>query len=60
MTAPGVFYPADARSAAARLAYYATRFSFVEVDATYYALPSERNATLWAERTPPGFTLPSG
>ena len=57
MTAPGVFYPADARSAAARLAYYATRFSFVEVDATYYALPSERNATLWAERTPSGFTF---
>jgi uncharacterized protein YecE (DUF72 family) len=25
------------------------------VDSTYYALPSERNAFLWAERTPPGF-----
>jgi uncharacterized protein YecE (DUF72 family) len=27
----------------------------VEADATYYALPSERNAHLWVERTPPGF-----
>jgi uncharacterized protein YecE (DUF72 family) len=27
----------------------------VEVDATYYALPAERNAVLWAERTPHGF-----
>ena len=29
----------------------------VEVDSTYYSLPSERNAVLWAERTPPGFTF---
>ncbi|MEO5817261.1 MAG: TIGR03915 family putative DNA repair protein [Gemmatimonadaceae bacterium] len=55
MTARGVFYPDDARSAAGRLAYYASRFSLVEVDATYYSLPSERNSTLWAERTPDGF-----
>ena len=55
MTAPGVFYPQGTRSAADRLAYYASRFSFVEVDATYYALPSARHAALWAERTPPGF-----
>ena len=58
MTARGVFYPDDVRgSAAARLAHYASRFSFVEVDATYYALPSERNSQLWAERTPDGFTF---
>jgi uncharacterized protein YecE (DUF72 family) len=29
----------------------------VEVDSTYYALPAERNAVLWAERTPPGFVF---
>ena len=57
MTARGVFYPDDARSASARLAYYASRFRFVEVDATYYSLPSYRNAQLWAERTPDGFTF---
>lgn len=57
MTAPGVFYPDAARSAADRLAYYASRFSLVEVDSTYYALPSARNAELWAARTPAGFTF---
>jgi uncharacterized protein YecE (DUF72 family) len=29
----------------------------VEVDATFYALPSERNAGLWAERTPENFVF---
>jgi uncharacterized protein YecE (DUF72 family) len=57
MTAPGVFYPADARSAEDRLAYYAAQFPLVEVDATYYALPSTRVADLWRERTPPDFTF---
>ena len=49
------FYPADCKSAELRLRYYAERFDTVEVDATYYALPSERNSALWAERTPEGF-----
>src|SRR6266511_3387126 len=53
----GTFYPATARTAAERLAYYASQFPIVEVDATYYALPSERNAQLWVERTPPGFVF---
>jgi uncharacterized protein YecE (DUF72 family) len=51
------WYPAEADSAEARLAHYASRFPVVEVDSTYYSLPSERNAVLWAERTPPGFTF---
>jgi uncharacterized protein YecE (DUF72 family) len=51
----GSFYPAEARSPAARLRHYAEQFPLVEVDATYYAPPSEENAKLWAERTPPGF-----
>ena len=29
----------------------------MEVDSTYYALPSVRNAELWAARTPAGFTF---
>src|SRR6478736_857396 len=55
MTAAGVFYPAGADSAEERLAYYASSFPVVEVDATYYALPAERTAQLWADRTPPDF-----
>jgi uncharacterized protein YecE (DUF72 family) len=51
----GTFYPATVRTAADRLRYYASQFPIVEVDATYYALSSERNAHLWVERTPPGF-----
>jgi uncharacterized protein YecE (DUF72 family) len=55
MTAKGVFYPDAADSAEERLAYYASRFPIVEVDATYYALPARRTAELWVERTPPDF-----
>jgi uncharacterized protein YecE (DUF72 family) len=55
MTATGVFYPTDADTAEERLQYYASRFPLVEVDATYYALPSTRTAELWKERTPPDF-----
>lgn len=51
----GRFYPESARTAEARLQYYAAQFSVVEVDSTYYALPSERNSYLWAERTPDDF-----
>ena len=57
MTVPGVFYPAGADTAEERLVFYADRFPLVEVDATYYALPSERTAALWVERTPPDFTF---
>jgi uncharacterized protein YecE (DUF72 family) len=57
MTARGVFYPDSADSAEERLGYYASRFPIVEVDATYYALPSRRTAELWVERTPPDFTF---
>ncbi|MBP0461518.1 DUF72 domain-containing protein [Streptomyces montanisoli] len=49
------WYPAGRRDAEGRLRHYATRFPVAEVDATYYGLPSRRNSTLWAERTPDGF-----
>jgi uncharacterized protein YecE (DUF72 family) len=55
MTAPGVFYPDDADTPEERLRYYATQFPVVEVDATYYALPTRRMGELWTERTPPDF-----
>ncbi len=51
----GTFYPETAKTATDRLSFYAGVFPIVEVDATYYALPSERNTHLWVERTPPGF-----
>jgi uncharacterized protein YecE (DUF72 family) len=49
------FYPREARKPEDRLRYYSEQFPLVEVDATFYALPSERNAGLWAERTPDHF-----
>ncbi|MET7935341.1 DUF72 domain-containing protein [Streptomyces sp. NPDC005322] len=49
------WYPPGRRDAEGRLRHYAGRFPVVEVDATYYSLPSSRNSVLWAERTPDGF-----
>src|SRR5579872_1653922 len=57
LTARGVFYPKSATTAEARLRYYATRFPMVEVDATYYALPTPRMAEYWVERTTAGFVF---
>ena len=50
-----LFYPKGVASAEERLRYYASLFPMVEVDSTYYALPSESNARLWIERTPEDF-----
>ena len=51
----GTFYPRQVSTAEDRLRFYAGHFDTVEVDSTYYALPAERNAVLWARRTPQGF-----
>jgi uncharacterized protein YecE (DUF72 family) len=51
------FYPSSASTADARLRYYATQFSLVEIDSTYYAMPTPQNAALWIERTPPDFVF---
>lgn len=53
----GRFYPKDCRSAEARLRHYATQFPIVEVDSSYYGMPTPANAQLWAERTPEHFTF---
>ncbi len=53
----GTFYPKKTMSAEDRLRFYAEQFPIVEVDSTYYAPPSERNAALWIERTPAHFTF---
>lgn len=51
----GKFYPPNAKKAPERLAFYAQNFPVVEVDATYYGLPSQKNSELWVERTPDDF-----
>jgi uncharacterized protein YecE (DUF72 family) len=57
MTVPGVFYPSGLKTAEDRLRFYASQFSMVEVDATYYALPYKRMAETWVERTPRDFVF---
>ena len=49
------WYPPEANNPEERLKFYASQFPVVEVDSTYYALPTERNALLWVERTPKDF-----
>ncbi len=51
------WYPTSARTAADRLRYYSTFFDTVEVDSSFYGLPTETTASMWAERTPGGFTF---
>jgi uncharacterized protein YecE (DUF72 family) len=53
----GRFYPPDLKDSESRLSYYARRFNLVEVDSTYYAMPSTRNSEAWAARTPDGFVF---
>lgn len=57
LLASRTFYPPAANTAERRLRYYAVHFPVVEVDATYYALPSRDGARAWAERTPPDFAM---
>jgi uncharacterized protein YecE (DUF72 family) len=52
----GPFYPPGMK-AGSFLAHYATQFDTVEVDATYYALPSSRLVDGWNAKTPAGFLL---
>ncbi|WP_433236472.1 DUF72 domain-containing protein [Streptosporangium sp. CA-135522] len=51
------WYPNEASTPAARLAYYASRFPIVEVDATYYHPPAQRTVEAWRDRTPQGFVF---
>jgi uncharacterized protein YecE (DUF72 family) len=50
----GRFYP-DTTSATQHLAWYARRMPTVEVNSTYYRLPSKETFTKWREATPEGF-----
>jgi uncharacterized protein YecE (DUF72 family) len=53
----GKFYPPHTTSSEDRLRFYASQFPLVEVDSSYYGMPSRKNSELWVERTPPGFTF---
>ncbi len=57
LIASGRFYPKAARSSEDRLRFYGRHFSLVEVDATYYVLPSAETARRWVERTPDDFVF---
>jgi hypothetical protein len=50
----GTFYPADLRKDD-WLARYATRFSTVEINATFYGLPTESTVAAWRDAVPDGF-----
>lgn len=50
----GAFYPAGAKPAEF-LSLYAERLPSVELNSTFYRLPSEERLAGWARETPPGF-----
>jgi uncharacterized protein YecE (DUF72 family) len=53
----GIFYPprSGTRPVVDELAYYAEHFDTVEVNSTFYRVPSVTMTRSWAERTPRGF-----
>jgi uncharacterized protein YecE (DUF72 family) len=57
LIACGRFYPPECKSAEARLRFYASQFPMVEVDSSYYGMPTPQNAQLWVERTPDDFVF---
>lgn len=50
----GSFYPADL-AASKMLPYYASRFSTVEINATFYRMPTPKIIANWASQVPPSF-----
>jgi uncharacterized protein YecE (DUF72 family) len=53
----GKFYPPGTSKPEERLKFYASHFSMVELDASYYALPTVQNAQRWVARTPADFVF---
>jgi uncharacterized protein YecE (DUF72 family) len=51
----GVFYP-DKLPKSQYLAYYASQFDTVEVNTSFYAIPTPATLLSWVESAPPGFT----
>jgi uncharacterized protein YecE (DUF72 family) len=52
----GSFYPADL-PAADMLPFYAKRFSTVEINNTFYRMPTEKILVSWAAQVPEGFAF---
>lgn len=52
----GAFYPGDVKGAE-RLGFYASKFDTVEVNATFYRLPTRTMIDAWNRRLPAGFHL---
>jgi uncharacterized protein YecE (DUF72 family) len=52
----GSFYPSDMKPAA-MLPYYTARLDTVEVNATFYRMPTEKTVAAWAAAAPEGFTF---
>lgn len=50
------FYPADI-PARAHFQYYTSQFPTVEINATFYRLPTLRMVKGWREKAPPGFVF---
>jgi uncharacterized protein YecE (DUF72 family) len=56
----GIFYPASKRGPRGapkfdELAFYAEHFDTVEINSTFYRVPTAKAAKTWADRTPRGF-----
>ncbi|HHW88103.1 MAG TPA: DUF72 domain-containing protein [Chloroflexi bacterium] len=51
----GVFYP-DKLPKSQYLTYYVSQFDTVEVNTSFYAIPSPATLLTWVESAPPGFT----
>ena len=55
----GIFYPARSRGRGRakfdELAFYAEHFDTVEINSSFYGVPSPATAQGWADRTPKGF-----
>jgi uncharacterized protein YecE (DUF72 family) len=50
----GAFYPVRMKQAD-YLSFYSTRFDTVEIDSTFYAIPTIETVENWARKTPSGF-----
>ncbi|MGZ4213858.1 MAG: DUF72 domain-containing protein [Actinomycetota bacterium] len=50
------FYPEDLK-AADMLSFYSRRFNSVEINNTFYRMPTEKQTATWAEQTPEDFTF---
>ncbi|MFT3740662.1 MAG: DUF72 domain-containing protein [Breznakibacter sp.] len=46
------FYPRGTKD---ELAYYATQFNSIELNATFYQMPHRRQIEIWRDKTPDGF-----